>query len=161
MKITPKDILLYTGSALIAYLLFKGVRSQTNSFERETEKQEKKAIENQTKEDIQRSAKEFMLSWRNSKTGKIETTNLDTLAAYLKAAMRGSFWGEDEEQIKKVMFSIPISVKSKRGITYPIRTIAVRYSVQTGGKDLKSDLVKYLSSRELDNLGVTKHLKYL
>lgn len=161
MKITPKDILLYTGSALIAYLLFRGVRTQTDSFQRETEKQEKKAIEKQTKEDIQRSAKEFMLSWRNSKTGKTETTNLDTLAAYLRAAMRGSFWGEDEEQIKKVMFSIPISVKSKRGITYPIRTIAVRYSVQTGGKDLKSDLVKYLSSRELDNLGVTKHLKYL
>lgn len=161
MQIEPKDILLYTGAALIAYLLFKGVKAQTGNIERESQKAEKKAIEKQSQEEVQRSAKEFMLSWIDPKTKKSRSANLDTLAAYLKAAMRGSWFGEDEEQIKQVMNSIPVSIKGKSGISYPIRTIAVRYAVQTDGKDLKADLVKYLSARELENLGVAKHLKFL
>lgn len=161
MRIEPQDILMYTGAALIAYLLFKGVKAQAGNIERETQKAEKKEIEKQSKEQVQRSATEFMLSWKDPKTGKVQITNLDTLAAYLKSAIRGSWWGEDETQIKKVMNTIPVSIKGKAGISYPIRTIAVRYSVQTDGKDLKSDLTRYLSARELESLGVSKHLKYL
>jgi len=161
MQIEPKDILLYTGAALIAYMLFKGVKATTGKFEREAEKSKKREIEKQTKEEVTRSAKEFMLSWQDPITKNTKTVNLDTLAAYLKSAIRGSWFGEDEEQIKQVMNSIPVSIKGKSGISYPIRTIAVRYAVQTDGKDLKADLVKYLSAKELVNLGVSKHLKFL
>lgn len=159
--IKPGEILLYSGAALLAYLTWKGYLSQSGKFEREQKQEEKKQIEKQSKEEIQRSAAEFMLSWKDPVSGNTRTTNLDTLAAYLKSAIRGSFWGEDEEQIRGVMNSIPTSIKGRSGITYPIRTIAVRYSVQTGGKSLKDDLTKYLSASEISKLGVAKHLKYL
>jgi len=159
--IKPGEILLYSGAALLAYLTWKGYLGQSNKFEREQKAEEKKAIEKQSKEEIQRSAAEFMLSWKDPITGNTRTTNLDTMASYLKAAIRGSWYGEDEEQIKQVMNSIPVSIRGRSGISYPIRTIAVRYSVQTGGKNLKDDLTRYLSSAEITRLGVAKHLKYL
>jgi hypothetical protein len=159
--IKPGDILLYSGAALLAYLTWKGYLGQSGKFDREQKADEKKAIEKQTREEVQRSAAEFMLSWKDPITGNTRTTNLDTMASYLKAAIRGSWFGEDEEQIRQVMNSIPVSVRGKSGNTYPIRTIAVRYSVQTDGKNLKDDLTKYLSSTEITKLGVAKHLKYL
>ena len=83
------------------------------------------------------------------------------MAKYLEAALRGSWYGEDEEQIRQVMNSIPTSIKGKAGISYPIRTIAARYAINTKGKDLKSDLIRLLSANELETLGVKKHLKFL
>lgn len=157
--IEPKDILLYTGAALAAYLIYKGILTQSKKFEREEASREKKAIEKQSREEITRG-KEFMLSWKDN-TGKTKIANLDTLAKYLETALRGSFWGEDEEQIREVLNSIPVSVKGKSGISYPIQTIAVRYAINTNGKNLKADLIRLLSATELKTLGVSKHLKYL
>jgi hypothetical protein len=157
--IEPKDILLYTGAALAAYLIYKGILAQSKKFEREETSREKKAIEKQSREEITKG-KAFMLSWKDN-TGKTKIANLDTLAKYLESALRGSFWGEDEEQIREVLNSIPVSVKGKSGISYPIQSIAIRYAINTNGKNLKSDLIKLLSANELKTLGVSKHLKYL
>ena len=156
MTIKPEDILLYTGAGLIAWLLFRGARTQTRIWE---EKEEQKKQESKKKE-IQKTATEFQLTWKD-KNGSTRTANLDTLARYLESALRGSYWGEDEEQIRQVMTMIPTSVRGKSGITYPIRTIATRYSINTKGKDLKADLIRLLSAKELTDLGVSKHLKYL
>jgi len=154
--IKPSDILLYTGAGLIAWLLFRGARSQGKIWEERQQKREEK----KKTEDIKKIAAEYQLSWRD-KSGRTRTANLDTLARYLESALRGSYWGEDEEQVKSVMNSIPTSVRGKSGITYPIVTIAARYAINTKGKDLKSDLIRLLSQRELVDLGVSKHLKYL
>lgn len=154
--IKPADILLYTGAGLIAWLLFRGARSQTRIWS----EQEKKQEQAKKTEEIKKTATEYRLSWKDQ-SGKTRTANLDTLAKYLESALRGSFWGEDEEQVRAVMNSIPVSIKGKSGISYPIQTIAARYAINTGGKDLKSDLVRLLSASELQELGVKKHLKYL
>ena len=158
--IEPKDILLYTGAALAAYLIYKGIRSQSTRYEEAEETQRKKRLEKTSQEEVKKTS-EFMLSWKDPRTGKTRTANLDTMAMYLAAAIRGSWYGEDEEQIKSVMNNIPVSIKGKAGISYPIRTIAIRYQINTNGKNLKADLTKYLSASELINLGVSKHLKYL
>lgn len=154
--IKPADILLYTGAGLIAWLLFRGARSQVQIWK---ESEQKQAEKKQT-EEIQKTAKEYQLTWKD-KAGTIRTANLDTMAKYLEAALRGSWYGEDEEQIRQVMNSIPTSIKGKAGISYPIRTIAARYAINTKGKDLKSDLIRLLSADELNTLGVKKHLKFL
>jgi hypothetical protein len=158
--IKPGDILLYAGAGLLAYLVFKGAKTQVRIYDSEEEKRRKAEVEKTGKEEVKKSG-EFMLSWIDPISKKTRTTNLDTLALYLKAAIRGSYFGEDEEQIKQVMNSIPVSVAGKSGTTYPIKTIAVRYAVSTGGKNLKEDLVKFLSASELTKLGVSKHLRYL
>jgi len=155
--IKPSDILLFTGAGLIAWLLFKGARSQTKIWEQTEKKQEEK----RKTEEVKKISQEFQLTWRDQNTGKNRTANLDTMARFLESALRGSWYGEDEEQIKQVMNSIPTSIKGKAGISYPIVTIAARYSINTGGKDLKADLVRLLSSDELRSLGVFKHIKYL
>jgi hypothetical protein len=154
--IKPGDILLYTGAGLLAWLLFKGARSQSKIWQESEEKQSQKKVT----EEVKRKAKEFQLSWKDS-SGKTRTANLDTMAKFLEAALRGSWWGEDEDQIKAVMNAIPVSIKGKSGVSYPIVTIAARYAINTGGKDLKADLVRLLSQSELQSLGVLKHLKYL
>jgi len=154
--IKPGDILLYTGAGLLAWLLFKGAKSQTKIWKESEEKQAQK----KTTEEVKRKAAEYQLSWKDS-SGKTRTANLDTMAKFLEAALRGSWYGEDEDQIKSVMNSIPVSIKGKAGISYPIVTIAARYAINTGGKDLKADLVRLLSQSELQSLGVLKHLKYL
>lgn len=154
--IKPGEILAYTGAALIAWLLFRGARSQTKVWE----EKEKKEQQKKTSEEIQRKATEYQLTWKDS-SGKNRTANLDTLAKYLESALRGSWYGEDEDQVRQVMNSIPVSIRGKAGISYPIRTIAARYAINTNGKDLKSDLVRLLSQSELISLGVSKHLKYL
>ena len=154
--IKPADILLYTGAGLIAWLLFRGARSQTRIWQESEQKQE----ERKKTEEIQKTAKEYQLTWKD-KAGSTRTANLDTMAKYLEAALRGSWYGEDEEQIRQVMNSIPTSIKGKAGISYPIRTIAARYAINTKGKDLKSDLIRLLSANELETLGVKKHLKFL
>jgi hypothetical protein len=154
--IKPGDILLYTGAGLLAWLLFRGARSQTKIWQESEEKQSQK----KASDEVKRKAKEFQLSWKDS-SGKTRTANLDTMAKFLEAALRGSWWGEDEDQIKAVMNAIPVSIKGKSGLSYPIVTIAARYAINTGGKDLKADLVRLLSQSELQSLGVLKHLKYL
>jgi hypothetical protein len=158
--IEPKDILLYTGAALAAYLIYKGIRSQSARYEEAEEASRKKRLEKTSSEEVKKTS-EFMLSWKDPNTGKTRIANLDTMALYLQSAIRGSWFGEDEEQIKSVMNLIPVSVKGKSGISYPIRIIAIRYQINTNGKNLKADLTKYLSASELINLGVSKHLKYL
>ena len=157
--IEPKDILLYTGAALAAYLIWKGIRTQTARYDEAEETRQKKRLEKTAQEEVKKGA-EFMLSWKDS-AGKTRIANVDTLAKYLESALRGSYWGEDEEQIKIVMNSIPVSVKGKAGISYPIRTIAARYQINTNGKNLKADLTRLLSASEISALGVGKHLKYL
>ena len=159
--IEPKDILLYTGAALAAYLIFKGIRSQSARYEESEEASRKKRLEKSSSEEVKKTAESYLLSWKNPQTGKTQIANLDTLSKYLESAIRGSWYGEDEEQIKAVMNSIPVSVKGKSGLSYPIRTIAIRYQVNTNGKNLKADLTRYLSASEIQSLGVAKHLKYL
>jgi hypothetical protein len=158
--IEPKDILLYTGAALAAYLIYKGIRSQTRRYDEAEETRQKKRLEKTAQEEVKKSA-EFMLTWKDPGTKKTRVANLDTLAKYLESALRGSWYGEDEEQVRAVMNNIPVSVKGPSGISYPIRTIAARYQVNTNGKNLKSDLVRLLSASELIKLGVSRHLKYL
>lgn len=158
--IEPKDILLYTGAALAAYLLWKGIKIQTQRYEEAEETRQKKRLEKTSEEEVKKAA-EFMLSWTDPVTKKTKIANLDTLAKYLESALRGSWYGEDEDQIKKVMQSIPVSIKGKAGISYPIRTIATRYAINTNGKNLKADLTRLLSASEIENLGVARHLKYL
>lgn len=158
--IEPKDILLYTGAALAAYLIYKGIRSQTRRYDEAEETSRKKRLEKTAEEETKKSS-EFMLSWTDPNTKKIRIANLDTLAKYLESALRGSWYGEDEEQVRAVMNSIPVSIKGKAGISYPIRTISTRYTINTNGKNLKADLTRLLSASEIEKLGVARHLKYL
>lgn len=160
MTIEPKDILLYTGAALAAYLIYKGIRSQAKRYEEAEDTERKKRLEKSTREEIKKGA-EYMLSWKDKVTGKTRTANLDTMAKYLEAALRGSWYGEDEEQVKAVMKAIPTSVRGPSGLSYPIRTIAIRYQINTDGKNLKADLTRLLSASEIEELGVSRHLQYL
>jgi hypothetical protein len=152
----PADILMYTGAGLAAWLLFRGARSAARG-EAATEKA--KQDQERTRE-VQNTAEKFMLSWKDNQ-GRRRSANLDTMSVKLREALRGSWVNEDEEAVKQVMMAIPSSIKGPSGVSYPIRTIAARYAINTNGKNLKSDLVRLLSTKELRELGVNRHLIYL
>lgn len=154
--IKPADILLYTGTGLLIYYLIRGVRQDTRrSAEREEVRREK-----QKTQEVQRTAQEFMLSWKDSR-GRRQSVNLDTLSLKLKEALRGSIFNEDEAAIKMVMTTVPVSIKGPSGISYPIRTIAARYAINTNGKNLKADLIRLLSRNELQSTGTNRHIQFL
>jgi hypothetical protein len=158
---TPKILLEYAGVGLLAYLLFRGFKSQANRYSESEETETKKRLEKRSNEEVTNTATENALSWTDPVTKKKRTVNLDTMSKLLEKALLGSIFTEDEDLLKSVLNSIPVAVKGKAGVSYPIRKIAVRYAVNTGGKNLKSDLTRLLSSNELTNLGVTKHLRWL
>lgn len=156
MMIKPADILLYTGTGLLIYYLIKGVRQDT----RRSARAEEIEKERQQTQEVQRTAQEFMLSWKD-KSGRRRSVNLDTLSLKLKEALRGSIFDEDETAIQMVMTTVPVSIQGPSGISYPIRTIAARYAINTNGKNLKADLIRLLSRKELVSTGTNRHIQFL
>jgi hypothetical protein len=158
---TPKILMEYVAVGLGAYLLFRGFRSQANQYKESEETETKKRLQKRSEEDVKNTASENAFAWTDPKTKKKRTVNLDTMAKLIEKALLGNIVNEDEELVQNVMNSIPVAVKGSAGVSYPIRKIAIRYAVNTGGKNLKSDLTRLLSTSELSKLGVNKHLQWL
>lgn len=159
---TPKILLEYIAVGLGAYLLFRGFRSQANQYKESEETEAKKRLQKRSEEEVQKTSSENAIAWTDPKTKKKRSANMDTMAKLIEKALLGSIITEDEELVQSVMNSIPVAIKGTAGnLTYPIRKIAVRYAVNTGGKNLKADLTRLLSTSELNKLGVNKHLQWL
>lgn len=159
---TPKMLMEYVAVGLGAYLLFRGFRSQANQYKESEETEAKKRLQKRSEEEVQKTSSENAIAWTDPKTKKKRSANMDTMAKLIEKALLGSIITEDEELVQSVMNSIPVAIKGSAGnLTYPIRKIAVRYAVNTGGKNLKADLTRLLSTSELSKLGVNKHLQWL
>lgn len=159
---TPKTLIEYLGVGLAAYLLFRGFRNQANIYKESEETETRKRLQKRSEEDVQKTSSENAISWTDPRTKKSRTANMDTMAKLIEKALVGSIFTEDEELVQSVMNSIPVQIKGSKGnLTYPIRKIAVRYAVNTGGKNLKADLTRLLSTSELNKLGVNRHLQWL
>jgi hypothetical protein len=158
---TPKTLMEYIAVGLGAYLLFRGFRSQANQYKESEETEAKKRLQKRSEEEVQKTSSENAIAWTDPRTKKKRSANMDTMAKLIEKALLGSIISEDEELVRSVMNSIPVAIKGSAGVSYPIRKIAVRYAVNTGGKNLKADLTRLLSTSELNKLGVNKHLQWL
>jgi hypothetical protein len=148
--ITPNTLLAFGATGLLLYMLTKGtIKEEKKS--REVEKEEEKKKEKKEAEKELNEQVSDIIKLNDPKTGKfIRVVNLDTIAENLNEALNGQWWNEDEERVIKEIQLLPkvIADKNKK-YWYPIQKVALRYAQKTKGKNLKKDLVRLLSAREL------------
>ena len=159
--ITPNTLLAFGATGLLLYMLTKGtIKEEKKSREVEKEEEKKK----QKKESVKELTEQVsdVLKLYDPKTGEYRRTiNLDTIAENLNEALNGQWWNEDEDRITSQILLLPkvIADKKNNKYWYPIQKVSLRYAEKTKGKNLKKDLIRLLSAKEL--IPINGYLTYI
>lgn len=133
----PILIATLAGTSIVLYEYFSV--APRNKAIREAEENKRRTIEQQNKEAAQTYTFHKMRDGRITRT---YTVNLYTLAAQIYDALHGSMFTEDEERVISLLMDITPAYMRRLALCY-----REKYS-----KDLRSDLVRYLSNAQQDRI---------